>query len=71
MHIWVTILSLNRRFTCTEFKQKAKFSQLMGLGHSCLVHFVNNKHLLGEFVVMFGIIKVEVSVISRAEGRGR
>ena len=70
MHIWATIILLNRRFTCTEFKQKAKFSQLKGLGHSCLVHFVNNKHLLDEFVVIFGIIKVKVSVICRAEGRG-
>ena len=70
MHIWATIILLNRRFTCTEYKQKAKFSQLKGLGHSCLVHFVNNKHLLDEFVAIFGIIKVEVSVISRAEGRG-
>ena len=69
MHIWVTIISLNRRFTCTEFKQKAKFSQLKGFGHSCLVHFVNNKHLLDEVIVISGIIKVEVRVISQAEGR--
>ena len=70
MHIWARTILLNRRFTCTQYKQKGKFSQLKGLGHSCLVHFVNNKHLLDEFVVIFGMIKVEVSVISRAEGQG-
>jgi len=68
MHIWATIILLNRRFICTEYKQKAKFSQLKGLGDSCLVHFVNSKLLLDEVVVISGIIKVEVSVISRAEG---
>ena len=68
MHIWATIILLNCRFTCTEYKQKAKFSQLKGLGHSCLVHFVNNKLLLDKVVVISGIIKVEVNVISRAEG---
>ena len=30
----------------------------------------NNKQLLDEVFVISGIIKVEVSVISRAEGRG-
>ena len=68
MHIWATIILLNFRFTCTEYKQKAKFSQLKGLGHGCLVHFVNNKLLLDKVVVISGIIKVEVNVISRAEG---
>ena len=38
--------------------------------YGMLTELCNNKQLLDEVLVISGIIKVEVSVISRAEGRG-
>ena len=46
------------------------YKYLKGICHGCLVHFADIKQLLDSFFVISGIIKVEVGVISRAEGRG-
>ena len=71
MHIWaMIIINTTDLYLLDIWKQKVKFSQLKGLGHSCLIHFENNKQLLDEVFVISRIIKVSVSVISLAKGQG-